>query len=474
MDRALHLTSREAGAGLGFRIVGTVNDGHLSVCVGLVGGRLYEICGHEADLVVDIEPLILLRRIDHEVVALDVKLAGERNLTAAERLVLEVVRHLKHLGLTLRIVVDHQLDRVNDGHHTLILQLQVLADAVLEEADVAAGVRLRDTAQGHELTERLRCVATTTKSRDGDETRVIPAIDDAILYQLLDVTLTGDNIGQIQLRELDLARRMREITVLYNPVIERAMILELQRAEGVRDALYGVLDRVCEVIHRVDAPLVTGVVVMHVGHTVDDRVTHVQVRGCHVDLRTQGQGTVCVLAVLHVLEELKVLFDRTVTVRRLLTRVREVATVCGDLLCGEIIDEGKSLLNQKDGLLIHDIEVIGCEEDAVLEVGTEPLDVTLDRLDEFGLLLHRVRVIEAEVKLSMVLLRHSGIQNDRLCMADVQITVRLRWESCMYVVINALGEILLDLTLDEMLRLWSLLLQHAVLVSCFHRHSIAS
>ena len=40
------------------------------------------------------------------------------------------------------------------------------------------------------------------------------------------------------------------------------MILELQRTDGVRDALNRILDRMCKVVHRVNTPLVTSIVMV--------------------------------------------------------------------------------------------------------------------------------------------------------------------------------------------------------------------
>ena len=62
----------------------------------------------------------------------------------------------------------------------------------------------------------------------------------------------------------------------------------------------------------------------------------------------------------------------------------------------------------------------------ILPVRSEPGDVLLDRLDELALLLRRIRVVKPEIELAMILLRQGRIQNDRLRVADVQVTVRLR------------------------------------------------
>ena len=65
---------------------------------------------------------------------------------------------------------------------------------------------------------------------------------------------------------------------LDEPVVQRSVDIELKSADRVGDVLYGVALTVGEVIHRVDAPFITGIVVSHSCNSVDNRVTHVDVR----------------------------------------------------------------------------------------------------------------------------------------------------------------------------------------------------
>ncbi|MPN53960.1 hypothetical protein SDC9_201629 [bioreactor metagenome] len=117
------------------------------------------------------------------------------------------------------------------------------------------------------------------------------------VHQVLEFALAGDHIGQVQARELVLARLRRGdqaaiAQVVEQPVVERALVFELQRADGVGDVLQRVLNRVREGVHRVDAPLVAGVVMLGMLDAVDGRVAQVDVGRRHVDLGTQHGGTV--------------------------------------------------------------------------------------------------------------------------------------------------------------------------------------
>ena len=70
--------------------------------------------------------------------------------------------------------------------------------------------------------------------------------------------LAHHRVVQVEARELVLVRHRRRPAVLDEPVVQRPVILELERADRVRDALDGVGERMREVVHRIDAPRVAG------------------------------------------------------------------------------------------------------------------------------------------------------------------------------------------------------------------------
>ena len=110
------------------------------------------------------------------------------------------------------------------------------------------------------------------ETSDGDQARVVPAVDDAALHQLLDVALSCHDVGEIELREFDLPRGLFKSALFDDPVIERTMILKLQGADGMCNVFHCVLNGMGKIVHRVDAPLVSRVLVRHMGDAVDDRV----------------------------------------------------------------------------------------------------------------------------------------------------------------------------------------------------------
>ncbi len=110
------------------------------------------------------------------------------------------------------------------------------------------------------------------------------------------------------------------------------MRLELERADGVGDALDGVGLAVGEVVGRVDAPGVARPRMLRVEDAVQHRVAQVDVGRGHVDPGPQHARAVGELAGAHALEEVEALLRRPTPPRALATRLGERAAVLADLV----------------------------------------------------------------------------------------------------------------------------------------------
>jgi hypothetical protein len=175
------------------------------------------------------------------------------------------------------------------GHAPRGDAVEVLAHAVLELGQVDVLSRLA-TPIVAEVPDRLGRVAAAAQAAQRRHARVVPAVDVPSSTSSQQLALAHDRVGQVEPGELDLLRVggvRRPALVLDEPVVERAVVLELQRAERVGDALDRVALAVGPVVHRVDAPLVAGAVVRRVQDAVHHRVAHVHVGRGHVDLRPQ-------------------------------------------------------------------------------------------------------------------------------------------------------------------------------------------
>ena len=175
---------------------------------------------------------------------------------------------------------------------------------------------------------RRRRVAAAAHALQRRHARIVPAVDQAFADQRHQLALAHHRVVDVEARELDLARLarpafgrplassgasssgdVRQVDLVDAPVVQRPVVLELERAQRMRDALDRVAERVRVVVHRIDRPGVAGVLVRHLLDPVQRRVAQVDVAAGHVDLRAQGARAVGELAGAHAPEQVEVLVD---------------------------------------------------------------------------------------------------------------------------------------------------------------------
>ncbi|MNC04138.1 hypothetical protein D3C75_515710 [compost metagenome] len=106
----------------------------------------------------------------------------------------------------------------------------------------------------------------------------------------------------------------RNSDVIQHPVVQATVVLEFQRTQGVRNAFQRIRNAVGEVVHRVDAPLAAGLVVVGKLDTVNNRIAHDDKRRSHVDFRTQARSPFSKLTVTHFLKQREVFFNGAVAI----------------------------------------------------------------------------------------------------------------------------------------------------------------
>ncbi len=206
------------------------------------------------------------------------------------------------------------------------------------------------------------------------------------------------------------------------------MRLELERADGVGDALDRVRLPVREVVRRVDAPGVARARMLGVEDAVQHRVAQVDVGRGHVDLRAQHTRAVGELPGAHAREEVEALRHRPVSPRALPAGLGEGAAVLADLVGGEVVNVGLAGLDKAGRPRIQLLEVVGGEVQVLAPVEPQPAHVGLDGVDVLLLFFHRVGVVEAQVAAAVELGGDAEVEADRLGVADVEVAVRLRRE----------------------------------------------
>ena len=232
-------------------------------------------------------------------------------------------------------------------------------------------------------------------------------------------------MGELQAGELDLpglVTGQRELIEV--PVIERPIVLELQGAHRMRHPLQRIALAVCPVVGRVDAPVVTGAVMVPAPDPIHHRIAELHVLRVHVDLRAQHPGAVVELAGAHPAQQVEVLLDRAIPIRAGDARFPVAAALLGDGVGVLVVDVRLALAYQFLRPLVDLLEVVrGMPDRGRGE--TEPGEVFQDRLAVCRFLGVGVGVVEAEVADPAEVLGDTEVHRDRLGVADVQEPVRL-------------------------------------------------
>ena len=237
--------------------------------------------------------------------------------------------------------------------------------------------------------------------------------------------------------------------MLEKPVVEWTVILELERADGMRDAFECVRLAVGVVVARVDAPRLARARVLDVQDAVEHGIAQVDIAVPHVDLGAQHTGAIWEVTSSHAPEEVEVLGHRAVTERAVAAGLLQRAAGNPHLLGALVVDVGVAGLDQADGPDIELLEIVGGMIKMRAPIEAEPRHVRLDGVDVGLLLLGRVGVIHAQVAAAAELLGDAEVEADRLRMPHVQVAVRLRRKAGDDRVVPAGIQVRLDDIADE-------------------------
>ena len=204
------------------------------------------------------------------------------------------------------------------------------------------------------------------------------------------------------------------------------MILELQRADRVRDVLQRVRHAVRPVIRRIDAPLISGAVVRRMPDAVHRRIAKIDIGRSHVDLRAQHVCAVRVRAAAHFAQQAQVLRGGTVAVRAVLADLGKRAAVSPHLFRALAVHVCESALDQVLRKTVEMFEIIRRVVKMPAPVEAEPSHRIEYGIDVLLLFFFRIRVVEAQVAEAAVVARQPEVETDRLGVPDVQVAVGFR------------------------------------------------
>ena len=159
----------------------------------------------------------------------------------------------------------------------------MLSHRTFQHAHIDRAIESRYADLFTEKSNALRRISTSTKPADGRHSRIIPATDVLLSDQLQQFAFTHHSVGQIQSRELDLAR-MINAKLVAEPIVQRPVIFKLERTDRMRNGLDRIALTVSPIVHRIDAPLIAGSMMVRMEDAVHHRIAQVDIRSRHVDL----------------------------------------------------------------------------------------------------------------------------------------------------------------------------------------------
>src|SRR3989338_1648705 len=211
--------------------------------------------------------------------------------------------------LRAREIGDGYLERIEHGHHAWRAALQVVANRTFHHRHVHAVFALGHADTPGEFAYAFRRITAPAHAADGRHARVVPAV-------------------------------------------QRAVVFELQRADGMGNAFQRVGDAVRVIVHRVDAPLVAGADMVRAADAINGRVAQVHIGRSHVDLRAQHHRAVGEFAVFHAREQVEFFRYAAVAAWAALARLSPGAAIFAHLFRRQVVHIGQAFLNQLDGKLV--------------------------------------------------------------------------------------------------------------------------
>ena len=216
----LHLASVGGIPAPGFRVVLRQDLYHVARLVLDAAGALDQVGPLQAALRTGgIQALILGNGSLQEVLLLNIQMLGEGDRAGPGGRVVGVVLHLHQLAFPLGVVGDGQLNGTQHRHGPLGVLVQVLPEAVLQEAVFHHVGRLCHTDALTEVPDRPGRIAPAAQAAERGHPGIVPAGDPPLLHQLAELALGEHRVVDAQAGELDLPGMAGQVTVLYHPVV---------------------------------------------------------------------------------------------------------------------------------------------------------------------------------------------------------------------------------------------------------------
>src|SRR5690554_7201040 len=403
-----------------------MNFADATVSVFFIVLALNDVGAFEADFATGAQAEILLGRLFHEVVALDVNLATEGQFTGAHRFVLGVVHGFHHLHLSLGIVGNDDFHRVEHSIYAHGPLVEVLAHTVLQQGNVDHIVAPCHTHAVGKHANAFGGVAPAAQARNGGHTGIVPARNDALLHQFEQLALTHYGVVEVEAGKFDLTGTYcRGVFAFQNlveePVVKGAVHLKLEGANRMGNLFYKVALTVRKIVHGINAPLVAGPVMVAVDDAVHDGIGHVLIVRGNIYFGPQYFFTVLKLPFAHALKKVEVFLHRTVAEGTVLTGGGGCTFLGRYLLGVEFADVGLAFFDEQYGPLVELLKVVGGVLGFPFPLKAQPANVFLNGIDVLGLLLGGIGVVETQVAGGLVVLGNAKVETDGFGVTNVQV-----------------------------------------------------
>ena len=273
------------------------------------------------------------------------------------------------------------------------------------------------------ISDCFRRISTAAYPRKRGHSRVVPAVDYAFVNELFQKAFAHNRAVYVEPCKLYLTRLLFKVAVVDKPIVKRSVIFKFKRTKRVSYSLYCVFERMRKIVHRINAPLIPRAMMSSPQNSVYNRVAHIYVRRRHIYFRSERLFAVGIFAVFHFFKKFKVLFDRTVSVRRLNACRRKRSAICANLVSRKVAHKSQTFLYENDCLFVHNVEIVGSIKFSVPAV-TEPLDIFFYRFDVFDVFFRRICVVETQITFAVKFLFYAEVYRYCFCVSDMQIAVR--------------------------------------------------
>ena len=354
MKRSFHLTVSTFHSAFANRIIFTVNFFYLTCSIFLTSRTPHYISILQTYFLTWNHTEELFRSILHEILTFDPKFTREGYAMRSVGFVLRIIDSFHFFRKSFRIVGNNKFNRIEHGRHTQGASIKILTGSCFKKRIIVKSIKLCIPYHVYKLANGLRRISTATQAAYCRHTRVIPTFYKFFLYQSQQFTLTHNRISQIQTIKLILARTvvfkiLPFLQFIYKVIVKRTMRHKFKRTDRMGHPLKIVALSMSKIVHRISLPLCTSPMMLLINNSINDRITEMHIRVCHIDFCTKHHGPFRDLTAVHLFKKRKTLFYRTVAIRAGNTGLRRSTLLLCNLLTGLLIYISMSLFYQSNG-----------------------------------------------------------------------------------------------------------------------------